>query len=78
MTASPADGTLRENLELKARAPEPAKVAAALRRLQAEDAGWLIQRDTYFNAPKGAVVPPFFSSGDGRPAARGRGPLPRW
>lgn len=55
MTLTPQDGTLCQNLELKAKAPEPARVAAALQRLGARDEGVLVQRDTYFHVPHGRL-----------------------
>lgn len=50
-----ADGQLRQNLELKARAPEPARIETALRQLGAHEAGLLVQTDTYFRAPRGRL-----------------------
>lgn len=50
-----ADGTLRQNLELKAPCPEPASIQAALARLEAVDAGLLVQTDHYFHAPQGRL-----------------------
>jgi predicted adenylyl cyclase CyaB len=55
MSLSPVDGNLRRNLELKARAPEPSRVATALQRLAAQESGLLIQTDTYFHAPHGRL-----------------------
>lgn len=55
MSATPQNGSLRQNLELKALAPDPARVEAALRRLEAEDHGVLVQRDTYFHVPHGRL-----------------------
>jgi predicted adenylyl cyclase CyaB len=55
MSASPTDGSLRQNLELKARCPDAARVSAALQRLGAKDEGVLVQKDTYFHAPHGRL-----------------------
>ncbi len=55
MSASPTDGSLRQNLELKARCPDPARVEAALQRLGARNEGVLVQRDTYFPVPHGRL-----------------------
>lgn len=44
----------RRNLELKARDPDPVRSARVCREL-AEDKGTLIQRDTYFDVPRGRL-----------------------
>ena len=55
MTASPTDGSLRQNLELKAPCPDPAQAEAAIQRLGARDEGLLVQKDTYFPVPNGRL-----------------------
>lgn len=55
MSPTSSNGNLRQNLELKALAPDPARVEAALRRLEAQDQGVLVQRDTYFHVPNGRL-----------------------
>lgn len=46
---------LRRNVELKARDPDPVRSLAACGELGAEDAGVLVQRDTYFRAAHGRL-----------------------
>ena len=45
----------RRNLELKARDRDPARSLQVCRDLGAEDKGTLIQRDTYFEVPRGRL-----------------------
>lgn len=45
----------RRNLELKARDRDPARSLEVCARLRTEDAGLLIQQDTYFNVPNGRL-----------------------
>ncbi len=45
----------RRNLELKARDRDPARSLRACEELGAEDRGTLIQRDTYFEVPRGRL-----------------------
>jgi adenylate cyclase class IV len=44
-----------ENIELKARDPDPAASERACRTLGAADGGVLVQRDTYFDVPHGLL-----------------------
>jgi adenylate cyclase class 2 len=48
-------GGPRRNLELKARDRDPARSVQACGELGAEDRGTLIQRDTYFEVPRGRL-----------------------
>jgi adenylate cyclase, class 2 len=48
-------GTARRNLELKARGVDPEQSLDACKRLRAEDRGTLLQKDTYFDVPKGRL-----------------------
>lgn len=52
---SPADPTLRRNVELKARDPDPGRSRELCLSLGAEDHGELYQRDTYFEVPHGGL-----------------------
>ena len=45
----------RRNVELKATDPDPERSLAVCRDLGAEDAGILVQRDTYFRVPEGRL-----------------------
>jgi adenylate cyclase class IV len=45
----------RRNLELKARDRDPARSLRVCRELGAEDKGTLVQRDTYFEVPRGRL-----------------------
>lgn len=45
----------QRNLELKARDRDPARSLRACDRLGAEDKGTLVQRDTYFEVPRGRL-----------------------
>ena len=49
------DTSLNRNIELKARCPDPDAAREAARRLGAEFAGVLEQRDTYFVVPHGRL-----------------------
>jgi adenylate cyclase, class 2 len=51
----PGIGAPRRNLELKARDRDPARSLQACRDLGAEVKGTLLQRDTYFEAPRGRL-----------------------
>lgn len=55
MSPLESNGTLHQNLELKALAPESSRVGAALLRLGAHYECLLVQRDTYFHAPNGRL-----------------------
>lgn len=46
---------MQRNLELKARDPDPARSGQVCQELGAEDKGTLIQRDTYFEVPRGRL-----------------------
>jgi adenylate cyclase class 2 len=48
-------GAPRRNLELKARDRDPARSLQVCREHGAEDRGTLIQRDTYFDVPRGRL-----------------------
>lgn len=50
-----ADGTLRRNLELKARLADPSQGERSAVSLGARSGGLLVQVDTYFNAPSGRL-----------------------
>jgi adenylate cyclase class 2 len=46
---------MRRNLELKARDVDPGQSLDTCKRLGAEDRGALLQKDTYFDVPKGRL-----------------------
>jgi adenylate cyclase class 2 len=46
---------MQRNLELKARDLDPARSGQVCQELGAEDKGTLIQRDTYFEVPRGRL-----------------------
>jgi adenylate cyclase class IV len=48
-------GAARRNLELKAHDIDPEQSLDACKRLGAEDRGTLLQKDTYFDVPKGRL-----------------------
>jgi adenylate cyclase class 2 len=48
-------GIPRRNLELKARDSDPARSVVVCGKLGAEDKGTLVQRDTYFEVPRGRL-----------------------
>ena len=52
---APSYPTPRRNLELKARDRDPTRSLAVCEELGAEDHGTLIQRDTYFEVPRGRL-----------------------
>jgi adenylate cyclase, class 2 len=48
-------GAARRNLELKVRDPDPERSLSACERLPVENGGILLQKDTYFDVPKGRL-----------------------